>query len=62
MPGLPIAEHFNAAGHPIVDVLVREIFALRSDLPTEAAFDAPDFKLGMGHPRGLISLGSAHAL
>lgn len=25
MPGLPIAEHFNTAGHPIVDVLVREI-------------------------------------
>ena len=43
LPSFPVAEHFNAAGYFIAISLFVN-FALRRDLPAEAAGDAPDFQ------------------
>ena len=55
LPGFPIAEHFNAAGHSIDVVLVRGSFCSAVRPPAEAAGDVPDFKLGTIYPRCLNS-------
>ena len=55
LPGFPVAEHFNAAGHSIDDALVRGMMLSVDNAQRKRLEMRLIFQLGTSQPRGLNS-------